>query len=40
MSERERDWLTIIISLVLTSYIAYVIGAAVINTVCGGCLVE
>ena len=30
----------IVTSLVLTSYLGYVIGAAVINTVCGGCLVE
>ena len=36
---KERDWLTIITSLVLTSYLTYVIGSAIINTICGGCLV-
>jgi hypothetical protein len=34
----SRDWLVIILVIILSHYLFYIIGAAIVNTICGGCL--
>ena len=35
---KGRDWLVTILTIVLSLYLSYIIGTAIVNTVCGGCL--